>query len=149
MTERLKLIIDRARWLRGEGSDASYLLRGLDRRMCCLGFLCRARGFTEGDLLEQREPNDLVNVEGLEDEQLDGLVAIHHHQEDAEDPYDETDYTDEAVVGQLIVVNDDEKLTEEVREIEVKTLMATIGVDVEFIGEGTPGECWTTHERKP
>lgn len=33
-----KLIIDRSRWLRGEGCDASYLLRPADNKMCCLGF---------------------------------------------------------------------------------------------------------------
>ena len=40
----MKLVIDRATWLRGEGHEQSYLLRECDGKMCCLGFFALACG---------------------------------------------------------------------------------------------------------
>lgn len=45
-----RLVIDRSRWLRGEGGDDSYLLRAKDEKMCCLGFYGLACGFALDDL---------------------------------------------------------------------------------------------------
>lgn len=39
--ELQKLVINRLKWLRGEGADVSYLLRASDGKMCCLGFHAR------------------------------------------------------------------------------------------------------------
>jgi hypothetical protein len=44
MTTPTKLVIDRKRWLRGEGDRTSFLLRPSDGKMCCLGFFGLACG---------------------------------------------------------------------------------------------------------
>ena len=36
-----RLVIDRKRWIRGEGFDDSYLYRGDDGKKCCVGFYAR------------------------------------------------------------------------------------------------------------
>lgn len=46
MDEPMKLIIDRKLWLRNE-PDESYLRRARDGKMCCLGFLAKACGYTD------------------------------------------------------------------------------------------------------
>lgn len=51
-----ELVIDRSKWLRGEGSNASRLLRESDGKMCCLGMYGLACGLTPEDLLESHTP---------------------------------------------------------------------------------------------
>lgn len=46
----MKVIIDRSKWLRGEGYLASSLLRVSDQKMCCIGFVCKALGVSETDM---------------------------------------------------------------------------------------------------
>lgn len=55
----IKVRIDRSRWLRGEGSDDSFLLRPRDGRMCCLGFCALAMGLNEDDIRNVYEPEDV------------------------------------------------------------------------------------------
>lgn len=56
----MKLRINRKRWLRGEKDsghgDNSYLLRTQDKKMCCLGFLARAVGYTAKEIADQLVP---------------------------------------------------------------------------------------------
>jgi hypothetical protein len=40
----MQFVIKRSNWLRGEGSDDSYLLRESDGKMCCLGFYLESLG---------------------------------------------------------------------------------------------------------
>ena len=78
------LTIDRAKWLRGEDSVDTYLLRQRDGKMCCLGFLCLAAGFSRRDITDVGEPSDIINpndtsdyLEGTRDEARD---LMHHPQ---------------------------------------------------------------------
>lgn len=48
-----KVIIDRLLWLRGEGSDASRLIRPCDGKKCCLGFAGEQCGMSSDDLLDK------------------------------------------------------------------------------------------------
>src|SRR5207245_382390 len=52
----LTLVIDRARWLRGEGIDSSALLRPSDKRMCRLGFLGESCGIPRERLENETSP---------------------------------------------------------------------------------------------
>lgn len=52
----MKLTIDRATWLHGEGGKASYLLRQTDQKRCCLGFLGSALGYSDACLLGMQTP---------------------------------------------------------------------------------------------
>lgn len=49
----MKIIVNRSKWLRGEGADASELYRSSDQKMCCLGFA----GITCGYALDELEDN--------------------------------------------------------------------------------------------
>jgi hypothetical protein len=48
----MKLVIDRATWLRGEGSTNSYLLRLHDGKKCCVGFYALACGRPEKEIAD-------------------------------------------------------------------------------------------------
>jgi hypothetical protein len=50
----MKLVIDRRIWLRGEGSDVSYLLRGSDKKQCCVGILCESLGVSKKNLQDHK-----------------------------------------------------------------------------------------------
>jgi hypothetical protein len=55
---KIKTVIKRSEWLRGEGPTLSFLYRG-DGKRCCLGFRMNVAGFTDNDLLSQGSPADL------------------------------------------------------------------------------------------
>lgn len=52
-----KLTINRRTWLRGEGSEESYLRRAEDGKMCCLGFAAIQLGKLSED--------DITSVQSL------------------------------------------------------------------------------------
>ncbi len=49
-------VIDRTKWLRGEGNSKSALLRESDGKMCCLGQIALEAGFTEDEIRNKIEP---------------------------------------------------------------------------------------------
>lgn len=51
-----KVVVDEQKWLHGETSEDSFLLRASDRKMCCLGFACVQGGVEEGDLEQVEMP---------------------------------------------------------------------------------------------
>jgi len=46
----MKLIVDRKIWLRGEGTEKSFLYRVEDGKMCCVGILGKQLGIPEREL---------------------------------------------------------------------------------------------------
>ena len=58
----LTMVVERAKWLRGEGSHTSYLLRHSDGKMCCLGFVCVTAGMTPEQISGLTAPASLVSV---------------------------------------------------------------------------------------
>lgn len=52
----MKLRINRAKWLHGEGDYVSYLLRPADGKMCCLGFYGQALGVPTETLAYKKSP---------------------------------------------------------------------------------------------
>ncbi len=52
----MKVEIDVRKWYRGQTSLDSYLERGRDGRRCCLGFLGRALGLQDEDLVGIKMP---------------------------------------------------------------------------------------------
>lgn len=67
-----KVVVDRQKWLRGEGSADSYLLRSKDSKMCCLGFACVALGVKKELLEDLRTPCNLYSEEF---DKLKGLIT--------------------------------------------------------------------------
>lgn len=110
----MKLIIDRATWLRGE-PDVSCL-RDRSGRMCCLGFYGLACGVPYWAILEQVEPQYAQSaawpISCVEFEDGDGL---------------KTRWTDEA-----IRINDSRLIGDVARERLLVEHFAKVGVDVEF-----------------
>lgn len=116
-----KLVIDRARWLRGEGSGESYLLRESDGKMCCLGFYCLARGLTAEEIKGIKTPTDVTNPVALVPLVKEcELCGGHVHQTE--------------VCSSMMTVNDDQVVEDDRREEELTRLFGELGVgSVEFV----------------
>lgn len=118
MTEQVQLrkfVVDRKKWLRGEGADDSGLLvRG---RMCCLGFVCQQCGIEDWRLIENSMPSP--RWDGLPD----WLTPSAHDFEGAWD----------SVLGCLARTNDARDLSGPKRELELQRLAALAGFEFEFI----------------
>lgn len=114
----MKLMIDRCRWLRGEGMDASYLLRENDLKMCCIGFYAVATGISDKELLGRKNPSE---------------VKSWHPSQKWLTEYPNS--SDEELVDwdKLIKANDNVSLPEDQREVLIKEIFAKHSVQVEFI----------------
>lgn len=112
----MKLVIDRAKWLRGETDLRSYLLREADGKMCCLGFLALACGAEVDDICSYSSPKDTHNVSWP-----DGLLGDMDCKQNTE------------VCGTLMNIND--RVSDEEREIRLTEEFKKLDIEVEFIGE--------------
>lgn len=54
MAKLIEVTIDRKKWLHGEGTTKSKLLRKSDGKMCCIGFTCLAVGLKPQNIMEKR-----------------------------------------------------------------------------------------------
>jgi hypothetical protein len=128
----MKLVIDRAKWLRGEGSSTSRLLRPSDKKMCCLGFYGIACKVSEDSLMSCTTPDGL-NGEGasfwLWTKAKKGGAWL----------FSRKNYLpNRNVISQacqkLMKANDNIDLPEANREQEIADLFFQHGVEVEFVG---------------
>lgn len=110
MGEKQKLVIDRSKWLRGEGYSVSQLHRERDGKMCCLGFFGLACGIALERLTGCGDPQD-TNARGQWPEWL----------------------FDSNAVGNLITANDEQRFTQSEREARISAIFAKHGVAVEFV----------------
>lgn len=115
----MKLTIDRSKWLRGEGGDASKLLRSSDGKMCCLGFYALAKGATESQI---RDTNTIAGVHGL----AKLMPEMCRYEKMA------SSTNDSAVAADLMWKNDC-LLTDSEREANIVSIFKEVGVEVEFI----------------
>lgn len=53
-SQNLAVTIDRTKWCRGQGSDYSRLLIEYSKKMCCIGFVAKASGVREDEMLNKR-----------------------------------------------------------------------------------------------
>lgn len=113
----MKLVIDRAKWLRGEDSQNSKLLRIKDQKRCCIGFLCSALGVSDSELLDVGGSQKLFAElpTWLKDS---GEMADNEHS-DLFTAYD---------------VNDNPELDEATREARITKIFARHDIQVEFVG---------------
>jgi hypothetical protein len=115
----MKLIIDRNKWLRGEGFEASKLLRPADGKMCCLGMLALQSGATEDQISGRASPRKASEVawpKGLttQDRDVDGLGL-----------------TD--TCNLLMEINDQYGITNDQREQDLVEIFQSIDIEVEFV----------------
>lgn len=111
----MKLVIDRSRWLRGEGDEDSFLLRPRDCRMCCLGFFGRALGAAEETINDHEAPYFARGVNWPE-----WVFTA-----------DRRGHTGD--IRALMDINDDESLGESIRESRIAEIFARHGITVEFV----------------
>lgn len=118
----MKLTIKRSQWLRGEGPEASRLLRPNDGMMCCLGFYCLSRGYSPSEIVNHESPATLDNAL----EKLTELVCI-------------GDFTAEPVakneVYKLMVANDFQRESDDKKEQTITALFAKLNPPVEVVFE--------------
>jgi hypothetical protein len=124
----MKLVIDRAKWQRGEPGNGCLLRDG---RMCCLGFLGCALGIPADDLLEEATPGDVENSAWPE-----WLLG---------------DMSGNSTAGDLLMRINDAALgsgsggsavtSEEQREHALAREFAKHGVEVEFVDGASPTAC--------
>ena len=130
--ERRKVIIDRSMWLHGHGCETAEtaLLNNFGQK-CCLGFaaeqLC---GATEAEILDETTPQGVPSVflRGLPE-----LIHLRRREGETEARYRDTLFC----VG-LVEINDSDDYADidsPQREADLREKFATIGVDVEFVGE--------------
>lgn len=131
MTEKIKVYIDRSRWLRGEGPEDSRLLRSTDGKMCCLGFCLLELGKTEDEIRDvpapletkrilQGKPEDFVECPGIGTRLLTKQGTL---------------YIYPTGVAGAMEVNDAADLDEPTREAHLSELMVQVGIELVF-GDG-------------
>lgn len=121
----MKLIIERSKWLHGEGSEESRLLRSEDGKMCCLGFFALSCNLTPDHISDEPTPNEVgirmwdQNVADWLWDDASGLEAASYLSSDCQ---------------ALMDINDSVIITEDDREKQIATIFASRGVEVEFVG---------------
>jgi hypothetical protein len=119
---KTELVIDRKRWLRGEGGAVSKLLRPSDGKMCCLGFYGRALGFSPDEIGHLSSPSDTY-ASGRWPAWLLQYV------------YERGCHSDTETCNQLIRTNDDAPTAPDEREAKIAAIFARHGVTVRFVDE--------------
>jgi hypothetical protein len=115
----MKLEINRAEWLRGEGGSDSALLRERDNKKCCLGFFAKALGATDDDIRDIAEPGESSTCAPWPAWVL------------TED--DDGSMVSSDAISALIQINDGQKLLERDREERIAAIFARHGVEVTFV----------------
>jgi len=133
-----KLIIDRKRWARGKPADGrgvNYLLSH-DGSLCCLGFCMAQMGVPAEALLAEGCPNEVVSNHPGQFYRVRDVLVHKHDRDDAQ--YAGQEFTDSLTADSAIDANDDDSVTDEVREQEVSDIFKRHGIAVTFVD--TPEE---------
>jgi hypothetical protein len=125
-----KLVIDRSKWRTGASGNSntgvgSTSLLNDQGYMCCLGFFCLSAGLKENDVRGAGTPRDAIF-----DHNINLMPIAESNSDDDDGIYIDTHFCDGAVN-----INDSETIDSKTREIEIKNHFATVGIEVEFIGE--------------
>lgn len=123
----MKVIVERSKWLRGEGSGVSQLLRERDGKLCCVGFACLAAGFSLDQIRSRVTVSDLLNVEETGPPSTLAAMVIGEG-EPEEDPFCDTGAAEE-----LYGANDDPAIWASARETKVAELGQKVGLEFEFV----------------
>ena len=120
----MKLTIDRQKWLRGEGSEDSFLLRH-DGKMCCLGFYSLACGLKPENIEGMSTVDEAIDKNGLcQPNEVAWLIDRNNSKRV---------FNSSAIANTLMCVNDDVEVRDARREDSIAEIFAEYGVEVEFI----------------
>lgn len=119
-----KLIIDRTKWRTGSAGETATgkgdtALLNEEGFMCCLGFECLRRGFTEDEISGQPEPETMIFNEGFKKDRFGDMV-------------NDSGYN-KSWVDEAISINDDILSTRDEKEEKIQKIFAGQGIEVEFI----------------
>lgn len=128
----MKLVIDRSKWLRGEGSSNSKLLRESDGKMCCLGFYAKQCGYTDEEILQRAAPGDVARTKGVR-QGFEPLISSGTGCQ-CEECRNTPRLVNSSLCSELMNVNDDETVLDAERERFIAGVLEWIGVEVEFVG---------------
>jgi hypothetical protein len=122
--ERFKVTIDRSKWLRGEGSEASMLLRESDGKMCCLGQVLLALGKTKQQIAGLEAPGCSRRGEypaGMGTPLLEPAVYNPHKM------------VSTTATADAMEANDDMSTDDAYKERYLTPLLASMGIDITFV----------------
>jgi hypothetical protein len=123
-----EFVIDRSKWLRGEGSEDSVLLREEDGKMCCLGQYCLFKGLAPSSLQGNRTAENIVNHRRRGYKLVPAwLVALHLN------PTLPDKMKASELALKLMRTNDDAVIKDADREATLTILFAEAGIHVTFI----------------
>lgn len=98
---RLRVVVKRKEWLRGEGAEASSLLRREDLKMCCMGFASLQSGCTPSSIIGQNEVSYEWMREALDlenDRVIRDLYVANDTEGVDEDGADDATYREEKII---------------------------------------------------
>ena len=132
-SKHINLTIDRSRWIYGDqGIDTSLLLRAKDNKMCCLGFLAKACGASDDEIMELASPAKIPEFkQGQWPDQLKPIRENRYFDEDYE--WGHGLITNTKLCTDLMFVNDDKILNLQEREELITKFMLDAGVTVTFV----------------
>jgi len=125
MSKKKSFIINRQKWLRGEGSEDSYLLAPDTGDMCCIGFFEKAIcGLKDKDIKGIKEPTHLISI----NEKLLQCQPKWFGKEFLLDGDCSAD------LDALLDLNDCEHLDDDVRETAIAAIFKKHNIEVKFVG---------------
>jgi hypothetical protein len=123
----IPLTIDRNKWARGGYNGEAALLND-DGNMCCLGFACRASGLAAKTIKGIGLPGDLP------DESLDPVRMAKKLGKLVKRTTTDGIYSDGRYVDDAVCTNDDNNISESMREYRLKPILKKLGFSVKFVG---------------
>ncbi len=123
MSEITKFTVVRERWQRGKSDGQLLSMQGT---RCCLGFLGRACGFTDEEMLCMGLPEEL-HYDDFSPQTGSWPSSIVRFEAD------ENGVHDTPLTSRIVKVNDDEWISDEGREQRLKELFREACIDVEFV----------------
>lgn len=126
--------VDRKTWYRGKSGDSSCLLNNAGNR-CCLGFYASACGVEDKQMRNLLSPGSLVELAktGSTYDKFDRSVSRDVNEWKTKLTRSSSVDNSETCM-KMMQVNDEEKITEEVREKKLTALFASIGIKIKFVG---------------
>lgn len=129
----MELIINRKTWLRGEGNEASRLLRAIDGKMCCLGFYGLACGLQSEDIKGREAPDGASKEDCIADVREVAHPLVSKWQSKAPWLYSSSGFGLSHACLELMKINDDEGIDASERERDITAIFASAGIDVKFV----------------
>lgn len=124
------VVIEREKWIHGEGSSESYLLRHSDGKMCCLGFASLACGLMPEVIEKERAVMSLVRNGVAVPDSLQWLLCDRLNSDAAESLMNVNDCR----IGSIDHTSRRYDIHSEAdREAYITRVMGENGIDVQFV----------------